>query len=95
MRWGSVVRPSQMCLIAILHPSSLALGPPSTTRCEPDTPSGERFCGRCSRSSAAKAPHDTALKLASMWPSCVNFAQVISSCCCSRIHANPCFHHIV
>lgn len=57
--------PQQPCAWSTLH----------YTMREPDTPSGERFCGRRSRSSAAKAPHDTALKLASMWSSCVNFAQ--------------------
>lgn len=61
---SSVVRLIRVCLIAILHPSSLALGPPSTTESPPDAPLGERFwCGR-SRSPAAKARPDTALKLA-------------------------------
>jgi hypothetical protein len=60
----AVVRLSQLCLIAVQHPSSLALGPPSTTQPPPDAPLGERFCCRRSRSSAAKARHDTALKLA-------------------------------
>lgn len=53
----------QLCLIAILHPSSLALCPPSTTRSPPDAPLGERFWCRRSRSPAAKARRDTALKL--------------------------------
>jgi hypothetical protein len=59
-----VVRLSPLRLIAIQHPSSRALGPRSIAGPPPDAPLGERFSCRRSRSSAAKAPPDTALKLA-------------------------------
>jgi hypothetical protein len=91
---SSVVRLTRMCLIAILHPSSPAHGPPPTTRSPTDTPLGERFwCGR-SRLPAAKAPRDTALKLAPEVVLLLHLAKVISSRRRSRNLPKPCFHHI-
>ena len=43
----------------------------------PETPLGERFYCRRSRSSAAKAPRDTAFKPAFEWFCCVKFVKII------------------
>ena len=50
----------------------------------PEAPSGERFYCRCSRSSAAKTPRDTAFKPASEWFCCVEFVKIILPRRCSR-----------
>lgn len=78
-----LVRLSQTSLIAFQQPCSPAPGPPSTSRLHQRL-FWVNVCCRRSRSSAAKAPRDTAFKPAPMWFCCVKFVKVISSRCCSR-----------
>jgi hypothetical protein len=76
---------ARMSLIAIIHPGSLAQGPPSTTPSPPATLLGERLCCARSRSPAAKAPRDTALKPDFKWFCCVKLAEIIPPRLRSRI----------